>query len=120
MAGRSRFIGWDGGARRDVLIDYGRRAHRPGASLGVTARRRARTQAGPLLASVAAGGLAFGLSEVLDRIGVSSAVQGGIFAGLAVGLAFVSPFAAAAVASIALYELFAAGAKWFAQRYPAK
>lgn len=120
MAQRRQFAGWDGSALRAVSLDYSPRRSRTGLALGQGRNRGARSSTRALVASVAAGGLAFGLTEVLDRVGVSAAVQGGIFAGIAVGLAFVSPLAAAAVASVALYELMAAGWRWFAQRYPAK
>lgn len=65
------------------------------------------------------GGGAFLLGEVFDRVGLAPAVQGGIFAGVALVMAGVGQAAVAAgVGAIALYELMAAGWKWFKAQYP--
>lgn len=69
--------------------------------------------------AVAGGGGAFLLGEVFDRVGLAPALQGGIFAGVALVMGVVGQTAiAAGVGAIALYELMAAGWKWFKGAYP--
>jgi len=65
------------------------------------------------------GGVAFAVAEVMDRVKIPDAVQGGIFAGVALVLAgFGATAAAAGVAAIAVKELLYAGYAWVKNKYP--
>lgn len=72
-----------------------------------------------LILGAVAGGGAFAIGEVFDRVGLAPLVQGGIFFGVALGLAMFGQVpAAVGVLSIGIYELGAATWKWFKGRYP--
>lgn len=66
-----------------------------------------------------AGAAGAGLAKIFDQMGVSDIVAGGIFAGIAVGLAAIGQtFASVAMIGVAGYELVQFAWDWFKKKYP--